>query len=181
MSVCLRFKGHKEKGPAKQRIRDDSAKPQISDLSTDPNAAPVMGGTKSTSARASAARESSGKEKEGVAREVTGRSAGGGLGSGPLDQATPILPLTSTITVGVLLVCVEYRNLQNVFSFLVLSFLVFPCVVVSGAVFPCVVFCFLVLYLRDKLVYVAFEAYSILHTPRVGLQQSINQSRKPRF
>lgn len=69
-----RFKGNKEKGPAKQRIRDDSAKPQISEL------------------------ETNGDNKGGSCAKSGVRSAA----KGPMGQAVPTIPLTSltwTITV----------------------------------------------------------------------------------
>lgn len=78
---CGRFKGDKKRGPAKQRVRDDSAKPQISEVKD-------TGGV------------SKGKRRAGSSS--TGAGDRGGLevpsaskGKGPLGQAASSLPVTS--------------------------------------------------------------------------------------
>ncbi|CAM9439131.1 unnamed protein product, partial [Hapterophycus canaliculatus] len=70
----LTFKGNKQEGPAKQRIRDDSAKPQISEVEA------TAGGVGS----------------KGISRAEGGPPSARGEGSGPRPPELPKTKLTST-------------------------------------------------------------------------------------
>lgn len=83
-----RFKGDKNKGPAKQRVRDDSAKPQISEVKE--TATATKGGSKA----GSSATNGSSRGGLGIPAALKGKGSSG--------QAAPTLPvtsLTSTTTV----------------------------------------------------------------------------------
>lgn len=88
---CGRFKGDKDKGPAKQRVRDDSAKPQISEVK-------ASGGTSEGKAGSRGAAD--GGNRNGNRSGLGIPSASRGKGSfGQAASVLPATPLTSTITV----------------------------------------------------------------------------------
>lgn len=78
---CDRFKGDKNKGPAKQRVRDDSAKPQISEVKA------------SGSTSRGKASSSTGGGDRGCSEALPAPSKGKGKGS--FGQAASTLPVTS--------------------------------------------------------------------------------------